>query len=127
EVGDVGLVVLGDVGDEAPGEAHLPGGQLADPGERLALHGAEVLEARQRWRDHRRAGDAGPRSRGPGGELLDVVLDVVLGGPAAPPTAGDLMQIDAQLPRQPPGGRAGDDNSCLRAGSRGGWRFRTRY
>jgi hypothetical protein len=48
EVGDVGLVVLRDVGDDRPGEGEVLGAPAADAPERLALDGSPLLEARER-------------------------------------------------------------------------------
>jgi hypothetical protein len=48
EVGDVGLVVLGDVRDDGPGQGEVLGAPAADPAQRLALDGPPLLEARER-------------------------------------------------------------------------------
>ena len=52
QVGDVGQVVLGDVRDQAPGQAHLPGGRLAHREHRLPLDRTPFLEVGQRRRLH---------------------------------------------------------------------------
>src|SRR5262249_12118100 len=78
KVGHVGLVVLGDVRNDSPGETHLLGSLAPYAVQRLALDRAPALEIRKRR--HRNASFTCLRSRG---DLTHVGLDVLLRDPAA--------------------------------------------
>ena len=109
-------------GIEAPGQAHLPGGRLADRQQRLTLDRPPLLEVRQRRRLH--AGAAHGR-RGPaGGQLADVRLDVLLDDAAGPAAAGHLRQVDAEFAGQAARGGAGRREAVDRRDGRGDGRGR---
>ncbi len=125
QVGDVGLVLMGDVGDLPPGPGHLSGRGLADGAKRHPLHRTPLGEIGQL----RRLGRGGGLLRLPllfGRGLLlrrfrRLLLlrllsfgkgpDILGGHPAFGTGGGDLVEVDAQLPGQAAGGRGGGDGA----------------
>src|SRR5690606_17641290 len=94
ELGDVGVVVLGDVRDHRPVARRVGAGDLLDARQRLAFDLAELREVDLRPRDQLEAAPAtaGPRRarRGAAGQhRLDVLLHVLPADPAAALAAGD--------------------------------------
>src|SRR5690606_24902132 len=88
EVGDVRVVVLGDVRDHGPVAGEVGAGDLLDPRQRLFLDLAELREVHLRpgrqAQARATAGGTGRRARtGAGKRALDVLLHVLPGDPAA--------------------------------------------
>ncbi len=146
ELGDVGLVVLGDVRDHRPGEREVLGAAPPDPAERLPLDRAPLLEPRQRGKGNgpgqgpgglgrtgrRRAqGARGRRApaprRGRGRRLAARAgrgADVLVRDPAARAGPAHVGEVHTQLAREPAGrgGRGGREAGRGRRGRRRGAR-----
>ena len=108
QVGDVRLVVVGDVGDVEPGPVQRRPGQPLDAGQRPDLNRAELREVLGRdLRDaaagrHHRTGIRPGRRR-----LADRRDHVVLGDAALRPVAGQGGEVKAELAGQPARARPG--------------------
>ena len=143
ELGDVRLVVLGDVRDHRPGERQMLRAAPPDPAERLSLDRAPLLEARQRRQVDRRgqgprrlggsAGGGRPRgARGRvrlrGGRRRSMAArraaHVLVRDPTAGAGAADSREVHAQLAREPTGRRGRRRSDAGRGGlgrRRCGW------
>ena len=126
QVGDVGLVVVGDVRDHHP----VAGQHRArDPLDPRALARARPRRT-SRSRSSATAADRGPgrfRPAAPGAAAgspcdgrtaLGERLHVLLGDPSLAAAAGHLVQIDAELAGDPAHGGAGVDRAAAVAGRR---------
>src|SRR5690606_4241997 len=106
QLGDVGLVELGDVRDHRPVAGQVRAGDLLDPRQGPGFDLAELAEVHLRPRQQVEATATGrtpgrSRGRGATGERgLDIALHVFPGDAAATLAAGDLGQVDAQLARE---------------------------
>ena len=127
EVGNVGAVEVGHVGHERRRQRHTLGDRAPEVGERQPLDRAPLLEPGQRRRlepDRRQRPGAGRaarglrRARGLGAGRPARAANVGVGDPAAGTGALYRAQIDAELAREPAGGRRGRDRTPRR-GPRG--------
>ena len=104
EVGDVGFVVVRDVGDVEPGAVQEGSGDFLDPWQGRGVDGPERGEVLRGDLRDPRAG----RGRGGGlGRALQEPQQVVLGDAALGPGRGDCGQVHAQLPGGAPHGGPG--------------------
>src|SRR5262249_1590052 len=85
EVRDVSYIMLGHVGHQIPGCAHLPGNGLSHPVQRLAFDGSILGKIRQRRRCYTGARQAFSIS-----ETANKLLDVFSGDSATAPATRDL-------------------------------------
>src|SRR3954471_47137 len=112
EVGDVRLVVVGDVRDHHPVAVQVRAADLLDPRQRDALDLAELREVDLRPRQQPEprafgAGGRGRRLRRARAAALRRRLDVRLLDPALAAGALHRREVDAELAREPPRARAG--------------------
>src|SRR5689334_9349349 len=98
------MILLRDVRDDTPGEAHLLGGLTPNAIQWLAVDGPPALEVGERR--HRNTSSAPRRCRR---QLADKRLDVLLRDPAARGAPMHLSQIHAQLAGQAARGWPGRD------------------
>ena len=108
ELGDVRLVVLGDVRDHRPVAREVWSGDLLDAAAWHPLDRAELLGVNRRPRREVEACDA-CCSRGGGrtGSGRRGLLDVLAGDPALAPAPGRALEIHPQLTREAADRRAG--------------------
>ncbi len=115
QVGDVGVVVLGDVRDHRPVARQVGAGDLLDARQRDDFGLAELAEVhlRPRQQVEPATGCAGCARRGgrcghaPGQRALDVLLHVFLADAATALAARHLVEVHAQFAREQAHGRAG--------------------
>ena len=103
ELGDVGVVVVGDVRDHHPVAVQVRAGDLPDPRQRLDFDRSELREVDLRPRQQIDADAAAGRrgaARGRCRRRLSRSLDVFLEDAALVPAAFHLAEIDAELARQ---------------------------
>ena len=127
QLGDVRLVVVGDVRDHHPVAGQVRAADLLDARERLALDLAEALEVDLRPRGEVQA--RAPRSTAPPARRFARLrlADVLLGDPALAAGPADRGEVDAELAREPPDGGRRVRGRLARAGlRRGGLRRRGR-
>src|SRR6185312_3582696 len=110
-LGDVGVLVLGDVGDHRPVARQVRAGDLLDARQRLLLNLAELgevdLRPRQQVQAAHRGGGTGRRTRARGERVLDVGADVVALDAATAATALHLANVHPQFARKCAHRRAG--------------------
>ena len=101
QLGDIGVVELGDVGHVQPVAGHIGGGQLVDLAHRLGGDRAKLAEIDLRHRrDTNATADANRATLGFLHLLLDVSMQVVLGHTVAWTCGLHLVEGHAQLARQ---------------------------
>ncbi len=110
-LGDVGVLVLGDVRDHRPVAREVGAGNLLDARQRLLFDLAELGEIDLRPRQQAETADRGGRAAGgtrTGSECVFYVGAHVVALDAAAATAAlDLLDVHAQLARKGADGRAG--------------------
>src|SRR6185295_20036353 len=103
ELGDVGVVVVGDVRNQNPVAVQIGAGDLLDSRQRSRFDRAELGEIYLRpWQQTERgASRAGDRvgDLGAAHDLLDVILDVLLQDAPGRAAALYLRQVDTQCAR----------------------------
>ena len=109
ELGDVRLVVLGDVRDHHPVAGEVRRGDLLDPGPRATRSTGPNFSKSIEGHGGRSRPNPGPAGAAGAGPLSANSSHVLARDPALAAGAAHLRELDAELPRGPPGAGAGID------------------